>query len=57
MMLTLSVSSDTEAETMWSRLSDGAQNIACPLQKTFFAERYGELTDRFGVQWAVMYEK
>jgi PhnB protein len=55
-MLTLSVDSVAEAETMWARLADGTQKIACPLQKTFFAERYGELTDRFGVQWAIMYE-
>lgn len=56
-MLTLSADSAAEAETLWTRLSEGAQKIACPLQEAFFARRYGELTDRFGVQWAVMYDE
>lgn len=55
-MLTLSCDSADEAETMWARLSAGAQKVMCPLAETFFAKRYGELTDRFGVQWAVMFE-
>ncbi len=55
-MLTLSVDSADEAATVWGRLAEGAQKIMCELQETFYAKRYGELTDRFGVQWAVMYE-
>jgi PhnB protein len=55
-MLTLSVDSVDEAETVWARLAAGAQKIMSPLAEQFFAKRYGELTDRFGVQWAVMYE-
>ncbi len=57
LMLTLSVDSAAEAGDVWERLSSGAQKIMCPLQKTFYAELYGELTDRFGIQWAVMFEK
>ncbi len=56
-MLTLSVGSVAEAETVWSRLAEGAQKVMCPLQETFYAKLYGELTDRFGMQWAVMYEE
>jgi PhnB protein len=55
-MITLSVDSADQAETLWNRLSAGAQKIAAPLAEQFFAKRYGELTDRFGVQWAVMFE-
>ncbi len=55
-MLTLSVDSAAEAEEVWTKLSAGAQKIVCPLQKTFYAQLYGELVDRFGVQWAVMFE-
>jgi PhnB protein len=55
-MLTLWTDSANEAETLWKRLSDGAQRIMSPLGEQFFAKRYGELTDRFGVQWAVMCE-
>lgn len=56
-MLTLSVDSAIEAETLWQRLSVGAQKIACPIGETFYAKLYGELTDRFGVQWAIMYQE
>ncbi len=56
-MLTISVDSTEQAETVWARLSEDAQKIMCPLAEAFFAKRYGELTDRFGVQWAVMYEE
>ena len=56
-MLTLSVDSTAEAEDVWTKLSVGAQKIMCPLQETFYAVLYGELLDRFGIQWAVMYEK
>ncbi len=56
-MLTLSVDSIEEAEAVWERLGAGAQKIMCQLTEAFFAKRYGELTDRFGVQWAVMYEE
>jgi PhnB protein len=56
-MLTISVDSVAEAETIWERLSAGAQKIMNPLAETFFAKLYGELTDRFGVQWAVMFEE
>ena len=56
-MLTLSTDSAAEAEEVWGKLSAGAQKIICPLQETFYAELYGELLDRWGVTWAVMYEK
>jgi PhnB protein len=55
-VLTLSVDSVAEAETAWARLTAGARKINCPLAEAFFAKRYGEVTDRFGVLWAVMYE-
>ncbi len=56
-MLTLSVDSIAEAETVWTRLSEGVQKIMSPLAEAFFAKRYGELTDKFGVQWGIMYEE
>ncbi len=54
LMLTICVDSVAEAEAVWPKISADAQKIMCPLQKTFYAERYGELVDKFGVQWAVM---
>lgn len=50
----VSVSVDTvaEAERIFSALSDGGKQYM-PMAKTFFAERFGMLTDRYGVQWMV----
>jgi PhnB protein len=56
-MITLSVDSITEAETVWGRLTEGSKKIGCPLGEAFFAKRYGEVVDRFGILWAVMYEE
>ncbi len=46
----------TEAETVFAGLSDGA-SITMPLNATFFAERFGQLVDRFGISWMVIFEK
>jgi len=51
--LTLSVSTEAEADNAFAALSDGGQ-ITMPLGKTFWSSRYGMLIDRFGVGWMVM---
>ncbi len=56
-MLTLSTDSVADAESIFEKLSSGAQKINCQMQEVFYAKRYGELVDRFGVQWAVMYHE
>ena len=43
-----------EAETVFGKLADGGV-VEMPLQQVEWAEKYGSLTDRFGVQWMVMY--
>lgn len=43
-----------EAETFFAKLADGGV-VEMPLQHVQWAEKYGSLTDRFGVQWMVMY--
>lgn len=45
-----------EAERVFNALSEGA-NIHMPLQQTFWAERFGMLTDRYGFGWMISYEK
>ncbi len=50
--LSLTVANDTEAERQFTALADGGQ-VMMPLAKTFFASRFGMLTDRFGVSWMV----
>jgi len=44
-----------KAERFFAALSDGGR-IQLPLLKTFFAERYGIVIDRFGISWKVMAE-
>ena len=36
-------------------LADGGQ-VRMPLDKTFFAKRFGVVADRFGVRWMVIVE-
>ena len=39
-----------ETEKYFSALSDGA-TVTMPLQQTFWAVRFGMLTDKFGINW------
>lgn len=52
--ITLEVDSADEAEELFNKLSDGGK-IQMPLMETEWAERYGALTDKFGIQWMVNY--
>ena len=54
--LSLSVSNDTEAERVFSSLADGGE-VFMPLQETFFATRFAQLRDRFGVNWMIVHER
>jgi len=53
--LAIRVETPGKAERFFAALSDGGQ-IEIPLLKTFFAERYGIVVDRFGVSWKIMVE-
>ncbi len=48
----LEVKEPAEAERAFKALSEGA-NIGMPMQETFWAQRFGMLTDRFGIPWMV----
>ena len=54
--LTLKTESDSEAERIFSALSDGGQ-VLMPMQETFFASRFGQVRDRFGINWMIMHER
>ena len=54
--LSLGVESDAEAERIFSALSDGGE-IFMPIQETFFATRFGQLRDRFGLNWMILHER
>lgn len=50
--VSLSVKKAEEAERVFKALSESG-SVQMPLEKTFWAERFGMLTDRFGVPWMV----
>jgi PhnB protein len=54
----ISVSSTSEEETkkLYNGLSEGGKTIM-PLEPTFWAPLFGMLTDKFGVNWMVGYNK
>jgi PhnB protein len=51
----LRVETVEKAERFFTALGDGGK-IQIPLVKTFFAERYGIIIDRFGISWKIMVE-
>ena len=54
--LSLGVESDAEAERIFSALSEGGQALM-PMQETFFATRFGQVRDRFGINWMILHER
>lgn len=54
--LALRVDSDAEAERIFTVLGEGGE-VYMPMQETFFASRYVQFRDRFGVSWMVLHEK
>lgn len=54
--LTLGVQSDAEAERIYSALSDGGE-VFMPMQETFFATRFVQLRDRFGINWMIIHDR
>jgi PhnB protein len=54
--LSLRVETDAEAERIFTALSDGGR-VFMPIQETFFATRFAQLQDRFGVNWMIMRER
>ena len=56
-MFTLACDSIVHAEEVYTKLTEGAQKINCELAEAFFAKRYAEVVDRFGVLWAIMFDE
>ena len=51
--LTLSTTDPDEAEHLVAELAKDGGTVKIPLAKTFWAHRYGFVTDRFGIPWEV----
>ncbi|MGH6926402.1 MAG: VOC family protein [Propylenella sp.] len=50
--VSLQIPDPKEAERVFSALAEGG-TVRMPLEKTFWAEKFGMLTDRFGTPWMV----
>lgn len=55
--VSLSVDDPAEAERIYQGLAEGAITVTMPIQETFWAKRFGMLTDRFGIPWMINCEK
>ncbi len=51
--MALSAATDADSERLFTALGVGG-TVAMPMEKTFFASRFGMVSDRFGVLWMVM---
>ena len=56
MSVALQVDDPNEAERIFAALADNG-TVRMPIQPTFWAIRFGMLTDRFGIPWMVNCEK
>jgi uncharacterized glyoxalase superfamily protein PhnB len=50
--LSIQIKSTTEAERIFHELGKDGR-VAMPLEKTFWAARFGMLVDRFGIPWLI----
>jgi PhnB protein len=48
----LQLSNDLEAERIFGGLADGGR-VQMPIQRTFWAARFGKTIDRFGIPWMI----
>lgn len=54
--LSIDFSDGEEQEKVWKALSEGGK-VTMPMESTFWGARFGMLTDRFGIQWMLNYQK
>jgi PhnB protein len=54
--LMISVDSTAEGERLFKDLAEQG-TVTFPLQETFWAARYGQVTDRFGIPWEINCER
>jgi PhnB protein len=54
--LFLKVDSSKDAERIFKALAEGGE-VTMKMEETFFATRFGQLRDKFGVLWTVLHQK
>jgi PhnB protein len=55
--VTLNIDEPAEADRVFQGLAEKAQSVTMPIQETFWARRFGMLTDQFGTPWMINCEK
>jgi PhnB protein len=55
--LTLNAASNAEADKLFNALATGGGQVTMPMSETFFANRFGMVADKFGVNWMVINPK
>ena len=50
--ISIDTTSKEEADKLFNGLSAGGR-VTMPLQKTFWSDYFGTLTDKFGINWMV----
>ena len=55
-VLQFNLNDPVAAESIFKTLAENG-TVQMPLQKTFWAERFGQLIDRFGIPWVINCEK
>jgi PhnB protein len=50
--MSITVADEAEADRVFAALGEGGL-VSMPLEKTFWAPKFGMLTDRFGVGWMI----
>ena len=53
--LSLNAKDEGDADRLFNALQEGGQ-VQMPLDKTFFAKRFGMVADKFGVSWMIIAE-
>jgi PhnB protein len=54
--LSLNADSDADAERIFAALADGGE-VLMKMEETFFASRFGQVRDRFGINWMVVRQR
>lgn len=54
--LMLNCSSEEEVRSIYDKLADGGRAVH-PLENTFWGALFGDLTDRFGINWILHFDK
>ncbi len=54
--VTLNCTSEEEIRSLFTKLSEGGE-VFCPLEDAFWGALFGMVTDKYGVEWMLNYQK